>query len=360
MIILVIDVLSPRGHKPFNSLMLSSLLSLRDCKVLFVGHKECVDDCKKISYEIPDEYFFSKRDVNFIYKLKYRFLEFKKWLWVLNLVKKIGPDILIISSYETITFSIFSHLILYKTIAFNHNNIDELNNIFKRLFYRFISKSVVQVVFEEYIKEYLEKIIKIRNKIIVLPHIVEDKLIEKRTLLAVNLNPLFLFAPSSSNDTGVVGRLIDLQEQLLERGIYVVAKYFYDYNGQSVLFKKYFTDSEYKWYMNSCSAVYVPFRSGFNYRVSNVINEAISYGKPVISYLNKYTLFLKQKYSSLIYLLDREENIVSKSQEIKNWLEDISCYFFKERERFLKEHSSDRFVELLKKFLEEESVRCRR
>jgi len=356
LIILFIDVLCLRGHKVFNSFTLSSLLELEQFKVLFVGSRNCINDGQKVNYEIPEEYFLNIKDTNFMLKLKYRLLEFKKWLWILPLIKRINPDLVILSSYETITFSLFSNFVPSKVIAFNHNNIDELNNRIKRVFYKFISKKVIQVVFEDYMKEYLEREIRIKNKILILPHIVDkNRLIEEDSSITEKSDPLILFAPSSSNDRKVIKELIKKQEQLLEKGIYLIGKYYCNMQGRSLLLKEYFTDSEYEKFIKLCSGVYVPLPITFNYRVSNVINEAISYGKPVISHLNKYTLFLKERYSSLIYILN--EDIIRESQKIKRWLENISSSFLEDRKNFLEEHSSARFIELFKNFLEEEKLK---
>jgi UDP-N-acetylglucosamine:LPS N-acetylglucosamine transferase len=348
--ILFIDILCPYGHKTFNTLTLSALKSLKEKEVLFIGSKRCINDVNMINNEIPKKFLSNDNFKGFFSKFKYRIVEFKKYIWLLKLIKKYNPDLIFISSYETITFSIISHFIPFKILVFNHNNIDELDDYLKRIFFRFISKNVVHIVFEEYIKEYLEKEIKVNNKIIILPHIVEEReILNNNFVKTKDMDFLILFAPSNGNDMNNIEMLIKNQELLLEKKIYLISKYKYNLQGKSFLLKKYFSDSEYENFMRICTAVYVPFKLSYNYRVSNVINDAVSYGRPIISSINKYTSFLNEKYPSLIYLI--KENIIKEKSDILEWIEKSSVNFYNERVRFLKEHSMEYFVRVLNTFI---------
>lgn len=352
MIIWFIDLLSPKGHKVFNTLTLKSILKLKNTNIMIIGSRNNISKEFNIDYEIPNRYFpRTQKTTTLFFKIKYRFLEMKKWLWIIKILKKNKPNLIIFSSYETITFAIFSRFIPYKTAIFNHNNIDELKSRLKKIFFKSINKKVIHIVFEDYIRDYLAKELNIKNKIVVLPHIVKpQKNINFKIKIPQNNDFLVLFAPSSQNNKTEIHKLIKNKERLKDKKIRVIAKYDLEITKEEVFIsKKYFTDSEYNDYMQTCTAVFIPFSKNFNFRISNVINEAISYGKPIISTPNRYTIFLKEKYPSIIYLLERD--ILEEIENIRIWINNIKDSYSKDREKFLKDHSEEKFIKAFQELL---------
>lgn len=342
-----IDTLCPRGHKVFNELTLSAIKKI-ESKLMVVATRRCVNDT--IDYEIPDKYFFeaAKDFIKIKSKIYFRVLEMKKWVWLLKLIRKIKPNLIIISSYETITFAIFSRFIRAPIMVFNHNNIDEICvSKIKRVFFRCIAHNVTHVVFEEYMRDYLKNVIKIKNNIIVLPHIVKENKLDEE--MYRETDKLVLFAPSSSNDSSVINDLRNKEEMLSEKSIFIIAKSSFCLDGRNIILKDYFNNEEYDQYMKTCTAVYAPLPNTFNYRISNVINEGIAYGKPIITSNTKYTKFLKENYSSLVYILNT--NIFDERENIAKWLSEIKEVFWKDRMRFLKDHHEKRFMDIFSDYI---------
>jgi len=344
--VLYIDSLCPKGHKAFNTLTLKAVSKIA-LKLKIIATDSCIRKDTNIDINIPGKYF-SDIGRTAISKMCYRVREYRKWKWLLQVINQEKPDLIMVSSYETISFSLASKKIKVPVLAFNHNNIDELKNKVKSFFYKEISDIVTQVVFEEYMAKYLKETIKIKNKIVVLPHIVVPSKIKKIKSELLDSEAITLFAPSSSNNFAVIADLKNRKEELLKNRITLISKFPEDLKDNALILKKYFSDKEYSDYMTTCSAVYVPLPITFNYRVSNVINEAVSCGKPIISHNNEYTRFLKSKYSSLIYIVSK--GIVEECNYLRNWLKENRNSFWDDRERFLEDHSLKLFIERIRFF----------
>lgn len=339
---LYIDALCPSGHKVFNSLTLDAI-STMDIELKIVATHKCIPERFNIDFIIPERYFArSKRTI--LPKISYRIREYRKWQWILNVIDQEEPNLIFVSSYESISFSLISNKIRVPVLAFNHNNIDELTSKAKRIFYRKISKNIIQVVFEDYMAEYL-KIIGIKNNVVVLPHIVDPVEIMENKSASINSRVLTLFAPSSSNDFTIIESLKRRKEDLKRHQIRLIAKFTKDFEDDHLILRKRFSDEEYSKYMRICSLVYVPLPNTFNYRVSNVINEAVANGKRVVAHRNKYTEFLKKRYPPLIYVLS--DGILNESERFQNWIVKSGDAFVESRVRFLKDHSKTTFKETL-------------
>lgn len=338
---LYVDALCPAGHKVFNSLTISALISL-DAEIRIVGDERCLPENTIIAYRIPSKYLI-KRKSGGLSKLTYRINEYQKLRWLVKVIEKEHPDLVILSSYETISLSIVSRPLKIPVLAFNHNNLDELESKLKRFFYRRIGGSVSQVVFENYMADYLKEAIKVRNKVIVLPHIVEpEKQLQPHPQLS-NANSKFLFAPSSSNDLTVIEDLLKRAHELKAKGIKLVAKYRENVNRDALVFRKRFSDEEYVSFLRSCFAVYVPLPRHFNYRISNVVNEAIAKNKKIIISNNRFSEFICSKYPSLVYVL--RSDLLEEADEWKKWIRESSDSYEKERQSFLNNHSAEKFAE---------------
>lgn len=341
--VLYIDTLCPAGHKVFNSLTISALKNLK-AELRLIGHERCFPEAMSVEYRIP-ETFLAKRKAGISGKFSYRIREYQKLRWLLQVLEKEHPDLAILSSFETISLSTISRSLKVPVLAFNHNNIDDLGSKVKKYFYRRIGNSVTQVVFENYMADYLKDNIKVRNRVIVLPHIVESNDPLQVQTEVPDANSILLFAPSSSNDFSVIEGLLERPHELREKGIKLVAKFREDVDQDAIILRKRFSDKEYDLFLHSCSAVYVPLPLSFNYRVSNVVNEAISSNKRIIISKNRFSEFLSSQYPSLVYVLN--SNLLEELDELNIWINARSSSYNKEREGFLKDHCSERFLEEL-------------
>lgn len=338
--VLYVDALCPSGHRVFNSLTISALKDLK-AELKLVGHERCLPDKINIAYRIPKRYL-AKRKAGSFSKFSYRIREYQKLQWLLKVIEKEHPDLVILSSYETISLSMVSSSLKIPVLAFNHNNIDELGSRVKRYFYRRIGGSVTQVVFENYMADYLKNNIKVRSEVIVLPHIVESN--ERSEFQAELPTPdsMLLFAPSSSNDFSLIEDLLMREDEIRSNGIKLVAKFKEDVSQDSIILRKRFSDKEYDSFLRSCSAVFVPLPRSFNYRISNVVNEAIANGKKIIMGKNLYSGFLFSKYPSLVYILSN--SLVEQREDLRVWLKKEDMSYEEERRAFIAGHSSSAFL----------------
>lgn len=343
---LYVDTLCPTGHKVFNSLTISALMSL-DAELTIVGNERCLPENISIAYRIPAKYL-SKRKSRILSKLSYRINEYQKLRWLVKVIEKERPDLVILSSYETISLSIVSKSLKIPVLAFNHNNIDELGHRLKRYFYRRIGGNITQGVFENYMADYLKHTVEVRNKVIVLPHIVEPTEHLKLQAELPTSNSILLFAPSSSNDFSLIEDLLKRADELRSNGIKLAAKFKEDVDQDSIILRKRFSEKEYDSFLRCCSAVCVPLRRSFNYRVSNVVNEAIANGKSVLITKNRYSSHLKNRFPSLFYIIN---NIIEESEPIRRWVSLSADCFASDRKRFLHLHSKRLFAEKLGEFL---------
>lgn len=344
--VLYVDALCPAGHKVFNSLMISALNDL-NAELTLIGHERCLPESVSIEYKIPEKYL-AKRKAGVSSKFLYRIREYHKLGWLVQVLEKEHPDLIILSSFETISLSIISKSFKVPILAFNHNNIDELGSRVKKYFYRRIGSSVTQVVFENYIADFLKDTVKVRNKVIVLPHIVESNDPLKVQTEVPDANSILLFAPSSSNDCSVIEELLERSNELREKGIQLVAKFSEDVDQDSIMLRKRFSDKEYHSFLHSCSAVYVPLPLSFNYRISNVVNEAIANNKRVILTRNRYSNFLFENYPSLVFIASKD--FFDDKAQLIQWLQCEDRRYEEDRARFLLDHSAEEFVKRVKKF----------
>ncbi|KUK89810.1 MAG: hypothetical protein XE05_1929 [Thermotogales bacterium 46_20] len=346
--ILYIDALCPIGHKVFNSLTISALSSL-NAKITTIALSRCMPSDKCITYHVPDKYLVHKKLGRFS-KITYRINEIRKFGWILNLVRQENPDLVVLSSFETITLSIVSRRFRVPVLAFNHNNIDELESCFKKLFFRRMGRNVNYVVFEEYMVDYLKGVIGVTNDVISLPHIVEAVVPLDVPNNSFDNDYFCIFAPSSSNNMSLIEDLLRRKEGLAAHKIQLVAKFREKKDFDSVVLRRRFSNEEYLSYMNSCSAVYVPLSRGFNYRVSNVVNEAIAYNKRVIITRNRYSDFLLENYPSLVFIVS--EDLFDEKAQMIQWLRCEDRRYEEDRARFILDHSAEEFVKRVKKFVD--------
>jgi len=350
--IIYIDSLCPKGHKEFNNLTIKAIRNFTNMNLKIVACEYSVSECE-IEYVIPQKYF--KKRVGRLSSLIYRIDEIKRWSWIIKIINLESPDLILVSSFDTIAFMFIMHQIKYPLFIFNHNNIDQLEKSFiKRMIYKNISKHIFLIVFESYIKNFLIKRYKISsNNIIVIPHIVSSNQVSPPRVRGKDL--ITLFAPSSSSDNTVFNNINKNVDILGKNNIFLLAKSslkeFLQIRSNNLVYKNWFSNEDYKKMMELSDAIFLPLPKTFNYRVSNVANEAISHGKPLIITRTDFSLFLDEKYPGLCYII--EENFVIELQRIINWIKNInySC-FSSSREKYLTNHTAKSFAaEFVEKFL---------
>jgi len=301
--ILYLDLLSPYGHINLNITLVNILSNFTSVDVAWKQDYIEIDSLPKTVmkyYFIPVDYY------QYNSKIDYRIKNIKIIKWILKNIYIKKYDLIFISSYETISFSLVWPKKLYsRVVILNHNNLDELVDKRKLFFFKHIPKYIEHIVFEEYMKEYLLKEVKISNNVWIINHPIGslevddnknnvdgNKTREKRRII---------FAPSGSNDENFISELIDLQKgkNLLSQfpfTLIVKSKKLQYKDDCLIITQKYFDKEKYKWYFKNSFLILLPYPKDFHYRISSVLFDCFAFKKRFIStsvpifeyYINKY------------------------------------------------------------------------
>lgn len=304
--ILYLDLLSPMGHKGLNKIFVKLLRKFASIDVSWKeGYIEDISALDSIRnfYPIPEIYY------NFSSKIEYRTKNYSKIKWIFRNIDISSYDLIFISSYETISFSLaWPRNIESRVLILNHNNLDELDNPFKRTFFKRIPKYIEHIVFEEYMKEYMIENIGVLNKVWVVHHPIDFDKIKDFQRLSNSRIPKFnfsdnilIFAPSTSNDENFISKLINLQREQrflssTRFKLLVKSKQSEYQDDFLIVVKKYFTYEEYLLYLNGAFLILLPYPKSFKYRISGVLFDCFAFQKRFISssvpifeyYINKY------------------------------------------------------------------------
>jgi hypothetical protein len=349
---LYIELLCPEGHRRYNR---SNILLLSELTELSVSGRAGYfnTDCE-MQGRVHNNYIIPEKYYKYGNKLDYRLRNLEKIFWVRkNLINRLKPDIVFISSFESISLSIGYAGIKTRTILVNHNNIDELSNAIKRCFYRQLDKKHIYLSgLEKYISKYMVEHLKLK-RVIVIPACITNYQRNKRDNILKNnkLSRLIIFAPSGSNNIRDIEALISKQELLKKLNIFFIVKYpIRNVRSKYILAKPYFTEDEYEKMMCCADLVYVPFYEGFNYRFSGVIHDGLSCGKHIIANKNAATEYLKRSYPNAIYLT--ENSIINEIHRIYEWLGSKMDYFKEQIEQYKKEHSHEHIAKVLREIID--------
>jgi len=326
--ILLVDILSPKGHKNFNYRTLDILNSI--CTVDTAFEKGYLDEYdntySKINnrFDIPDKLLPNglKCKIKFLYKLMYRIRFFRAMRWVERLNKEENYDLTIFSSVDIIAFSLAVYR-LNKRYVFIDHAIAEINKSeIKKILWRHINKNAEVVVMEKYIQEYLIDTIGINNKTWLIRHPLPQKMngqIQREYGIKI------IFAPSGTNDENFISFLINNHNRIKDFKIIIKSKK-KSYESTSLeVYSNRISGQEYTNLMNSCDYVLLPYGPEYNYRVSGVFFEAVAYGKKSIIKTNNTLRYYTTEYpNNVIGFADGEEfiNLISENKIINEKIDE--------------------------------------
>jgi len=333
--VLYLDLLSPVGHKNLNKILVRLL---KELVFVDVSWKEgYIEDESLLSavgsfYPIPEIYY------KFNSKVDYRIKNYNKIKWILKNININSYDLIFISSYETISFALaWPRKIKPRAVILNHNNLDELKDPLKKFLFKRIPKYVEHIVFEEYMKRYLLKDVKIPNKVWTIHHPINlDEVQDYQRLLNSKIsntnavNSKLIFAPSNSNDENFISQLINLQKEegFLNSTIFnlLIKSKQYEYqDNHLIVSRRYFSYEEYLTYLGNASLVLLPYCNAFRYRVSGFLFDTFAFKKKIIAssiplfryFVNKYPSIGKifnniQEFKEIVYFYNEQiKNVCS-------------------------------------------------
>jgi len=338
--ILYVDPLSPRGHINFNKIYIEELLKIYT-NVDFAFKENYIDklsiNYKNKVYSIPDKLYDKSKS-----KIRNRFNYYK----ILSYIKKNCN----IDSYDYIIFSSYEEISLYfskfkkKLILINHNNISGLRNPIKLFFFRKNAIQHINIVLEDYIKEYLLTL-NIPN-VYTLYHGLGDpydRALINNSSLSNEFDYLHkfkyvIFSPSStSSDNDFLYNLINnsnFTSFLMENEILLIVKSNHlDNNHVNLkIIKSYLSDSQYQYLFLKSDLILLSYPNSFTFRVSAILLECMSNNKlclisdiPSLSIYRDY--FNYSPFFKSIEDLKDKIQIVMKSQHLTiSPYKDISIY----------------------------------
>jgi len=330
--ILYIDLLSPKGHLDLNKLFLDIFARFANkidvsCRERYMKYNDIPKNIERI-YSIPTQYY--KYNSKFDYRIK----NIKKIKWILKNINIDLYDFIFISSYETISFSVsWPRNIKSRVIVLNHNNLDELSNKLKYIFFKFTPKYVEHAVFEDYIRNYLLKRIKIPNKVWVIHHPIDIsknndyKKIKNKFFPEEKVMDKIIFAPSGSNDENFIKQIVSLQrkENFLGSMSFklIMKSKELDYRENNlIIIKKYLSYEEYISYFKDAWLILLPYPEDFCYRISGVLFDCFIFKKKFIAsslFIFKYYLDKYPGIGKIYHDINEFQNILcSYNEQLKN------------------------------------------
>ena len=333
--ILVIEPLGEIGHINFDKAYLKVLESIGEVTLMTFPRLHKYFNIKN-RIELPES--FEEKSSNLLHRINQ--------LKVLIYIQKHFPltdfDAIIFFCYDEISFSL-SWPNSNKTFLMEHNNIDSVNNSFiKKLFYNRIGNNIHHLVFETYIKEYLTRNYKKKTHQILHPHYYDniDDLLLKHPVIPQKGNPRkIIFSPSLNNDHRV---MLELKNFVIANDDYFfLAKNKYNEKTKNYRFEKYFDN--YSDELKNCSYVFIS--ADYNYRVSGVLYDALSFGKKIVIKDCLFARVIQKVYPNSISIINNidEFKLIPVSELAQH----------QERASLLENHSFGKLITQLKIILDE-------
>lgn len=313
--LMYMDLLTPKGHKIQNKRYINLLAKYFD---VYVTCPENWYNNSLNAHMIEDKDFLVGKG-----KFKNRLDSIRSFIKNYRLLKSIKPDYIFIASYDTITLAFVINFLIKKcnnrVKILHHNNIDETKNKIKRFFFKTYINKVDHIVFEEFIKEYLNKNYNIKqNSIYVLPHQLN---IENNCSNNSKKEVFDCVGLSQSNDDNIIYEIIKNEiknETIKNSNIKIILKsklYEFD-NGALKVFKGYLETKEYNNYIVNSLSFCMPFSVNFNNRMSGTFVDALSNNKVVFGTNIKLLKYYNKKYPHICNIFNNIEDLVVKLSKV--------------------------------------------
>lgn len=330
--LMILDPLSPCGHFDINKVMVDVLQE--SFELFYVASNKFVTEFgqKIIGYGIDDEYFKISNN-----SVKNRFKLYKALRKMMNYIDEVSPDFIIIMSFDILVQSIWLKVNYFKIKKWNnktrylcHSNIDELeSSLLKRLFFNIGMKKCRFLTYEEYINSFFVEKYGVEST--TLHHNINEYKIDfdknnvsKLIWQFSSSEMLKIIAPSSNEiKDSVIEELIQLDKNgyLSNKNVFFFLKYKKKkYHSKNLwLSGDYLSDDDYSCLFENADFIYLPYDvSSYNYRVSGVYFDAITFVKPII-------------YFPIMFFIDQEKRFGDIGVRIDNTLKETIDKCTKER-----------------------------
>ena len=285
--LLLIDHLSPEGHKKFDEIHISALHDLGH-EVTLIGRNghfpsfENMDDIRIVTFP---EWSFRPLPLK---PLSERLFGIFRLLWLLFHVKFKDYDAVVLLSYDVL--SLFMFRIRKDVFLINHNNVSQINNSkIKLLLTRTLPNNYKHVALNEMMEKRLKELLPYKT-IVYVPHGIFLQNGDSSKPDFIDEGKKFLFCPVNRNyDAEFVKKLLGstIITDYLEKNnlvLYVKKSIELSRNSNSIRhITTFLTDKEYEYMIEKAQAVILPYSDGFKYRCSGILFECIARNTYVIS-----------------------------------------------------------------------------
>lgn len=280
----ILDFGFVRHHKRFNLANYQVLLKMAELYIVDTGHNYN-SLAQYLDVHLFDPGIADKEKKLNSFAARIKILDFMRINGKLfKKYKNIRFDAVLIMNYEILTFPFYWIFMPWDipVYVFQHQQLDELSNGFKRMIFTLYKNRVTHLVLEELFAEFLKNQIKVKNIGVVhnISYVFgKSGVVSKDT---------FILGISSNNDEEIIQKIIEHQQKnhFLEKyktKMYIRShKHTYTDHYLKVN-DKYLSDQEYDNLYSQATAVLSLVPKNFLNRLSGSVLDAISDGKPVIS-----------------------------------------------------------------------------
>ena len=318
--ILIIDILSPSGHVNYNKGIIRALREPENT-ISFWAQKDMVYKvCGSDNIEtkvIPDELFLN-------YSKKLSTSKFAPIIWRYALMRwyKINAsqinkfDYVLFTSAEPLVVAFISWRIKTRCGFIDHGiGKIEISLLYKWSYKYLLRKNIDVITLEEYISEYVNKVIHKQTRILYHPIFVKDHISTPS-----ETDEDLIFAPSGGNDVEFIQDLYSKKGLISGKIKIVIRNSQFQYIGDRlIIYSKPLQSDEYYDYMSKAICILIPYEKTYNYRTSAIFFEAMTNGKPVIILRNNTLSHLAMKFPRVAFLInscDEIENVLNQIRDI--------------------------------------------
>lgn len=320
--IILVDHLSPAGHKKFDAIHIKALRDLGH-ELFLVGNPGQFEN-EALLRSIPDVVIgtFPKWTCYLrpFRPITERVMGYIRLLWLQRFLNKIDYDALIFLSYDVL--SLFLFRLKGNVFLINHNNISQINDSkLKLALTKCLPNNYTHIALSETMRQRIAELLPGR-RVELIPHGFLDCVGSVSRPLFLEQEQLFLFCPVNSNyDKALLQKILNsfiVRDYLKNNNIYLYIKKNIEYSNDCEYIRRvtsYLTTEEYNYMLERSLAVVLPYSKEFKYRCSGIFFECVSKDKAIIS--SDIPDMVAYSYYGKIYFFNNADSFVHSMTQLK-------------------------------------------
>lgn len=316
---LYIDIVSPNEHLNYNKGFLRNIPEEINLDICAKGNYIAKEDVNYNNYFcIPDEFIYKYSADRVLPQVYMRVKIAKAIKWVKHNIDLKLYDIVIWAYIDEMVFSLMCRSQKSRVIFMDHLIGEVANSKIKRFFFKMIKNEFEIIVFEDYIKKFVEELGSSRKVWVVKHPLPVIPVFPKQKSEEVNSDVKIVFAPALSNDEKFIDFIIENKDNLPKNIKFVIRSTQKEYSSSNVLiYNKRISDEMYYTYMMESSVVLIHYGEYYNFRTSGVLYEAAQLRKPVVLFCGNTLKNYYTTYSEIIYPFYTNDEFI---QNIEKWV----------------------------------------